>query len=278
MQAVLRELTFDSTGVMLVDPTMTEGYPLWGGYGDAKNPPSLEEGSVALEIPAQSFYEAFIRWCTAIEPKAIATALSDPAFLMIHMAFAVLSDWLIVVEYAKTRLSHIEWELETERWRGPQGLDETLGKLQPWRRRLPVYLSFVKAAKFELECQRSLSSLPKEHWEDIMADVEEVYDRMKILQERVDQIINVATAVISIEDSKKAMQEARSVTRITYLAFVFVPMSFTTSFLSMTDFPVGTRVYWVFFVIALPLSTLAVLIAVNWATINRYLGGKKANR
>jgi Mg2+ and Co2+ transporter CorA len=180
------------------------------------------------------------------------------------------------MEYATTRLSHIEWELEKEQWRGPQGLEETLNKLQPWQRRIPVYASFIKATKHELECRRGSSFVPKAQWEDIMADIDGVYERVHALQTRVDKIMNVATAITSIEQSKKAMKEARDVTRITYLAFVFVPMSFTASFLSMSgDFPSKARVYWVFFVIAIPLSTVAVLIAANWARFKDWRDRKR---
>ena len=256
---------------MLLDPTIAEGYPLWGGYGNLRNVPSLRDAKTGSGVPPQSTYEAFIDWAMHLTPEELETVALDPAYLTSHMYVLIFSEWLIVLEYAATRLSQIEWELETEQWRGPQGLDETLSKLQPWRRRIPVYVSFVKATKGELECRRNSSFVSGERWEDTVADIDGIYERIKALQERVDKIMNVVTAVISIEESKKAMQEARSVTRITYLAFVFIPMEFTASFLGMsTTFPAGSRVYWVFFVVALPLSALAVVIAVNWATLERW--------
>jgi Mg2+ and Co2+ transporter CorA len=251
---------------MLLDPTLTEGYPLWGGYGNFGIPPSLQPGGVATEGSPQILYDALTHWVASLKPEELEIVGSDPGYLTSRMYLHICSEWLIVMEYATTRLSHIEWELEKEQWRGPQGLEETLSKLQPWQRRIPVYASFIKAAKHELECRRGSSFIPNAQLGDIMADIDGVYERVHALQTRVDKIMNVATAITSIEQSKKAMKEARDVTRITYLAFVFIPMSFAASFLSMNgDFPSESRVYWVFFVIAIPLSTVAVLIAANWA-------------
>ena len=252
---------------MLLDPAITEGYPLWGGYGNLSPPPSLQEGEVTAGVVPQSIYDAFTQWAARIKSEELQVLETDPAFLTSRIYLHILSEWLLVFEYATTRLSHIEWELQNEQWRGPQGLDETLSKLQPWLRRIAVYVSFVTAARHELECRLGSCFVPKLRSDEIMADLEGVYDRVQGLQLRGDKIMNVATAITSIEQSKKAMKEARDVTRITYLAFVFVPISFTTSFLSMSnDFPSEARIYWVFFVIALPLSTIAVLIAANWGS------------
>jgi Mg2+ and Co2+ transporter CorA len=275
----IRELTPRLIGVLLLDPAVTEGYPLWGGYGSFGCPPSLRAGRVATEVSPQSLYEAFTNWATSLKPEELETTASDPAFLTSRLYLHICSEWLIVMEYATTRLSHIEWELEKTQWRGPLGLEETLSKLQPWQRRIPIYMSFIKATKYELECRQNSSLVPKVHWEDITADIDGIYERVQTLQTRVDKIMNVATAITSIEESKKAMKEARDVTRITYLAFVFVPMSFTASFLSMNQtFPSSNRVYWVFFVIALPLSTAAVLIAANWTSFEKWWKDRRQKR
>ena len=256
---------------MLIDPPVKEGFPLWGGYDNFGSPPSLESHRVPTDVSTQSLYHAFTDWATSLKPEELETVSSDPAFLTSRIYPHICSEWLIVMEYATTRISHIEWELANEQWRGPQGLEETLSKLQPWQRRIPMYMSFIKAARQELECRRDSSFVPKGQWNDIKADMDGVYERVQTLQTRVDKIMNVATAIISLEQSKKAIKETRDVTRITYLAFVFIPMSFTTSFLSMNaSFPSDVIVYWVFFAIAIPLSIISVLTAANWTRFDTW--------
>ena len=75
-------------------------------------------------------------------------------------------------------------------------------------------------------------------------------------------------AVTAREGSKKATQESRAITRISYLVFVFVPLSFRTSFFSMSgEFPVTT--YWIYAAIALPISACALCALVFVGRIGR---------
>jgi Mg2+ and Co2+ transporter CorA len=46
--------------------------------------------------------------------------------------------------------------------------------------------------------------------------------------------VTVATAMIRIEESQRAMDQNRNFARLTYLAVVFVPLQFVTGFFSMT--------------------------------------------
>jgi hypothetical protein len=79
----------------------------------------------------------------------------------------------------------------------------------------------------------------------------------------------LATAIMLAEESNRTRTESRNVSRITYLAFVFVPMSFVSSFLSMSD-DLSRRsvaVYVVFFSVAIPMTLIALVIAANWSNI-----------
>lgn len=79
--------------------------------------------------------------------------------------------------------------------------------------------------------------------------------------------MKMAVAIIRVEESKKAKLESRNMARITYLAFVFVPMSFVTSFLSMNTEIGEVTVYNVFISVAIPLSIVAVVLAAYWNTV-----------
>lgn len=80
--------------------------------------------------------------------------------------------------------------------------------------------------------------------------------------------MKMAMAIISVEETKKVMLESRNISRVTYLAFL-VPLSFVTSFLGMNEELVrqSAMVYWVFFVIAVPLSIGAIVLAAYWNNI-----------
>lgn len=65
-------------------------------------------------------------------------------------------------------------------------------------------------------------------------------------------------------ETEKSITDSKSLSRLTILGFVFVPVSFVCSFFSMGgDFAVGENKFWVFWVVVLPL-TLVIVVAAFW--------------
>lgn len=163
-------------------------------------------------------------------------------------------------EYINTRLGQIEYEIEL----GLSHLyshdfDHTVKALLKWRRRMPIYHAFVERSisRLSVRYKSTESSSPFESWEDVLTNLRDILRRLEILHCRADKIMTVAMAVTAREESKKATQESHAVTRVSYLAFIFVPLGFLCSFFSMSgDFPVKT--YWIYAVIALPVSLCAL--------------------
>jgi hypothetical protein len=75
--------------------------------------------------------------------------------------------------------------------------------------------------------------------------------------------------MVQIVDSRRlcSLPETANVTRLTYLAIIFVPLSFTASLFSMnTEIAPGSRGFWIHFCVAIPLtlvSFLATLLPVS---------------
>lgn len=116
------------------------------------------------------------------------------------------------------------------------------------------------------ETIESLSSSTEVGTEDLLQDLRREFERISakftLLQERTERIVNVATAIINIEESKRAIEQNRNFARLTYLGLVFVPMSFVSSFYSMTsDIAQLKDTFWIYFVTALPVTVLALLVA-----------------
>jgi hypothetical protein len=50
-------------------------------------------------------YDTLTRWVTSLKPEELEVVRSDPAYLTSRMYLHICSEWLIVMEYATTRLS-----------------------------------------------------------------------------------------------------------------------------------------------------------------------------
>jgi Mg2+ and Co2+ transporter CorA len=174
-------------------------------------------------------------------------------------------------EYINTRLGQIEWEIELGLSNlYAQDFDHTLKTLLIWRRRMPIYNAFVERSISRISARYTSVSdtKPFNSWQDILTNLLDILKRLEILHCRADKIMAVSMAVTAREESKKATQESRAITRVSYLAFVFVPLSFWTSFFSMSgEFPLTT--YWIYAAVALPISACAFCALVFAGNISR---------
>lgn len=179
--------------------------------------------------------------------------------MLLHISQIICAEWLILCQYITARLAQIEWELETPYFRAdPKDIDPTLHKLHPWRRSVPLYKKCVDDMIIKLYDE---DPAPPRCIESLRADMNGVQRSIAELQVRIERIVAVATAVISIEESRRAANLNQYLGRLTYLAVIFAPLSFVTSFFSMQpDITQLTQTIWIYFCVAIPLAAAAFLI------------------
>ena len=108
---------------------------------------------------------------------------------------------------------------------------------------------------------------PGNHLLDLQRDYEIILSAVEELLIRADRNMAVAMAVMSIEESKKAVEQNRSLTRLTWLAVIFVPLSFTASLFSMNaDLLKLKHTLGIFFAVAVSLTEL-VLFVIRYAYV-----------
>lgn len=94
-----------------------------------------------------------------------------------------------------------------------------------------------------------------------------IKSQLEEYQTRIDQLTAVVTAVISIDNSRRSLQDNRNIGRLTWLATFFIPLSLVAGILSMqsevSDISSGT--FKVYFATSLP---LVVIIAVAALTLS----------
>lgn len=86
--------------------------------------------------------------------------------------------------------------------------------------------------------------------------------RAEILHHRANDAITVLMSSIAINESQKAITQGARMQKLTYLAFIFVPLSFTTGFFGMnvrefSDDKIDIRL-WAY--IAVPVTVLAIAL------------------
>ena len=211
-------------------------------------------------------------------------------------------EWLTMCEYIRTRLEQISGEIRyPSRFAVADFFDDTLPKLHVWQRQIPLYREMLneairrissfptlrgsakidqravpnqssnrtgtnigemageedgnlKSTIFSNCCEQVLVSSCEE-LQDILADMDEY-------QRRGDRLIDVTSTMISITDSRRALQafrDSKNVGRLTWLAAIFIPLNFVCALFSMQpDVTVLHKSIKRWFTVALPLSAATV--------------------
>jgi hypothetical protein len=174
----------------------------------------------------------------------------------------------IVENDTRMFLQSLEWALDDI---STNSLDEFLmtRRLSDWRKLMSEFEKEVPAISIRLERFVHFvfgsgrdHSLPDEV-DDILQDVRENVERVKT---KLKEAYTNLRVDMQFNESRRSMNETKTVTRLTELAFVFIPLSFCASLFSMSIRELDNSVpLWTFVVTALAMVTFAygVRILIN---------------
>ncbi|KAI0010670.1 hypothetical protein F4779DRAFT_616305 [Xylariaceae sp. FL0662B] len=288
-------------GVLLLDPTVKKGLPLWRGYRTYH--PAPEPFSDARTWPnfqrENNFYQDFLYW--AKQPNIFSPPTSEPSSkahipiqTLLHL---ICSEWLTMSDYIKTRLNQVDLEIVKPKAFAPSShVDNALQKLHMWRRFIPLYREMVSETLqqvFRFPCHNEnfsetvmdINSTNKNSvnmrvtlgfTEGPMVDQSKprsiesyrndfllVLSQLEEYQKRIDRLTSVVTAVMSIEDSRRGLTDNHNIGRLTWLATFFIPFSLIAGTFSMQS-DVGVisdKTVRLYFATSLPLAVILALVA-----------------
>jgi hypothetical protein len=276
-----------TVGIVLLDPTIKEGNPIWYDRANWLPPPSMENSSPPSITLSQSWYKDIVQmtkaypWYEAASGHAI-----EPQVLTAPAIHTICAEWLVVCEYVKSRLSQIEWELEMPNVFRSKGdaIDNSLTRLHTWRRQLPVFREMVtETIENSLPAAQRLTTAPHDAaakaaaFADIDADFTRILKALNELQDRVDRLTAIVTSEISIEDSRRGLEENHNLARLTWLATTFIPLTFVSGLFSMSEDVTALKTtYGWYFAAAVPFTmfVLAIGLSVGGGALGIKSGGK----
>jgi hypothetical protein len=262
-------------GIVLVDPTIAEGRALWYDRsnwlpmpaGDTPNTCSLVQPDFANHIVHMTREYPWYR------PHELSDSY-DLGRIVLPSLYTVCAEWNLVTEYIKTRLSQIE--LELQRPRHARTIDAALARLDTWRRTVPCMRENVKETLDEAlpAAQRLIQpSQANEALDDITVDFKRVLCTLDTLQGHINRLSERGNAEMQLAAARESLAESHNLARLTWLATIFVPLTFVTGLFSMTDdlgAILGTvRVY---FSAAIPVAIGSLVVARWGSNVYRKMG------
>lgn len=118
----------------------------------------------------------------------------------------------------------------------------------------------------------SISSLrrhssPSSTYRDLLRDYEDLLNYTKQREIELKDVLSHKVSLLALKESKESIRQTQIVSRLSQLAFVFIPLTFVTSCFGMnlTALGSGKGEIWVFCVIAAALTVTIILISVySW--------------
>jgi Mg2+ and Co2+ transporter CorA len=152
-------------------------------------------------------------------------------------------------------------------------LDNDLRHIYTFRRRLIMYeeqcqlmIQLCQSVSPELVGDGQMDWRPA-----IIQDYEFLRQQLGSIGLRAERMIPVITSLVQIVEGRQSFQETTNLSRLTNLALVFMPLSFTASLFSMGgEVGPGSSQFWIYFAVAVPLLFLTFSLTI-WNRILAFL-------
>lgn len=190
-------------------------------------------------------------------PYLKANVLAQPTLLDLscYPLRAIIGEWMLYTQTLARFLKYYEVSIQ-RREATVVGKYEIID-LQKWRHR--AIQSNAKLDATRCFIARNAEK-DREKWELVLGDLDWIANNVHIYATAFEGAISLIPSIVQLADSHQSMTEAADVKRLTWVALVFVPLSWVTGLFSMAEeFQPGHHHFWIYFAIAVPLSLILVV-------------------
>ncbi|KAI1638757.1 hypothetical protein F4809DRAFT_598863 [Biscogniauxia mediterranea] len=168
-----------------------------------------------------------------------------------------LAEWMLYAQLMSRYVKLYEYSFEAAHTLRSESQDQV--ELHRWRRRSSQSLHKLRMARLFMEHWRGREAAPAKAWDFVISDLRHVEAQIEQHARSLETLNPILTSIVQLMDSHKSISEAADVKRLTYIAIVFIPLSFIAGLFSMgDDFLPGNNGFWVYWVTAIPITAVVV--------------------
>lgn len=139
-------------------------------------------------------------------------------------------------------------------------LNADIYALQQWIRRCMASAHKIRYVIDFLE-QRVIKEQDMKCSALLLEDYKHIGFSIDTYSHRLEGLMSIATSLIQTVDSRRWLTETISISRLSYLALSFIPLTFVSSLFSMNDnIAPGGRLFGLYFAVSIPLCIIVALI------------------
>ena len=275
--------TYVSVGLILVDASVNESCVFHslhnndtnpvtlrtrlfqGGFQDFLSEPSFSDSFESTSGPIRSSpLESFIFYWSLQRPPGFNVDCPTLFSLSYYALRIDVVEWITYLELMYHCIQQYEYSPNATTLASIGHIETVIAdihNLQRWGRRsiattrkIPYAVDFLEYRVTEIEDQKP-STLIRQDYEQIALNLV-AYSR------RLEGMVSVDTLLVQAIDFRRSLQETMTMSRLTDLALIFIPLTFVSSLFSMNDqLSPGVGIFGLYFAISIPLCILVVLIA-----------------
>ncbi|KAJ8131392.1 hypothetical protein O1611_g2235 [Lasiodiplodia mahajangana] len=185
--------------------------------------------------------------------------LQDPLILAWDYAALLSGKFACQLELYRRR-----WKIRYEKYANSTavcGIPETRDIIRKEAIQLSTHIQYIQKSLQSLTKLTSHTQAPNSGLNELIQDFEEMSNRLQSLKSAYDNFIEQQVSKISLADARHTMTEARDLQRLSYLGFIFAPLSLACSFFSTDIEPLGGAApVWQLAVTSLATIFVSVLI------------------
>lgn len=237
---------------------------LLGGYEDfLDSPPVGQEGAQGGRslnrlglLNDLRFY-----WCFQV-PESFNPANPSLHALAYYPLRIVAAEWMKYAGIMYRAVKQFEYSTSVKDIRDElEKLNSDMRALQRWRRGSMSSEHKIEAIIRMLKAERP-GVPPSSDSASLIEDFEYILATVQKLGRHLESMLPVVTSLVQIIDSRRSFDETANVSRLTIMALIFVPLAYISSLFSMSEqLGPGGPYFWVYFVVAIPLTVAVVLVA-----------------
>lgn len=262
-----------NVAVLLLDPSIIEGNPLWLKTRNWTQPPEMGSyrPSDLEEVPEDNSFENFVYWAKKPEAFNFLSTHSGLDFSRIptQMLFHIIcNQWLTLVDYLNTRLNSILWEISFPDYvtEPDVAMAERHRKLVMWHHLLPTFREMIQdmgslqymsidppndQGICNLECNsgidlkggmRGCHYCMHEWTNPYQLDISKLCDRMAEFGDQVDRLVKLNKVDGSVKLSQDRSDIHRPMASIFWLTILWILGPVLAHVLTVTTHPVSELV------------------------------------
>lgn len=166
----------------------------------------------------------------------------------------IIGEWMLYIQTLARILKH--YEISTHSRDVTAGGRYDIIDLQKWRHHAIQSSAKIYATR-SFVARHAVFEAEQERWELVLVDLDWIADSIRSYAAAFESAIPLIPSVVQLVEARQTMAEAADVRLLTWVAVVFVPLSWVAGVFSMAEgFQPGHRLFWVYFAVAVPLSVV----------------------